>query len=275
MPYVCNMTQNLNAWSVLRKLFWRDVLLILGVIILGRILAFIIRQLTLNLAERAPSRFRLSILRTIPLVRLLIAIGAVVVIVPMLVEPTFRNIVTLVASVGLTLAFALKDYGSSLVAGWVTVLENTYQPGDWIEVEGAYGEVKSIRARATRIVTADDTEVIIPHSRLWSTPIFNNTSGNRSLLCITDFYLHPDHDASAARKRLTEVLETSSYRKPESPVTVIVLEKPWGTHYRVKGYAKESREQFLFMTDVTVRGKEAIRSLGIRFAQVPYAETKH
>ena len=269
------MSQNLNAWSVLRKLFWKDVLLILGMIVLARILAFAVRRLVLNLAGKVPPRFRLSILRTIPLVRLLIAIGAVVVIVPMLVEPTFRNIVTLVASVGLTLAFALKDYGSSLVAGWVTVLENTYQPGDWIEVEGAYGEVKSIRARATRIVTADDTEVIIPHSRLWSTPIFNNTSGNRSLLCITDFYLHPDHDASAARKRLTEVLETSSYRKPESPVTVIVLEKPWGTHYRVKGYAKESREQFLFMTDVTVRGKEAIRSLGIRFAQVPYAETKH
>ena len=243
--------------------------------VLARILAFTVRRLVLDLAQKVPPRFRLSVLRAIPVIQLLIGIGAIVVIVPMLVEPTFRNIVTLVASVGLSLAFALKDYGGSLVAGWVTVLENAYQPGDWIEVAGAYGEVKSIRARATRIVTADDTEVIIPHSYLWTNNIFNATSGNRSLLCVTDFYLHPDHDASAARKRLTEVLETSSYRKPESPVTVIVLEKPWGTHYRVKGYARESCEQFLFMTDVTVRGKEAIRSLGIRFAQVPYAETKH
>lgn len=29
---------------------------------------------------------------------------------------------------GLALAFALKDYVSSLLAGLVTVLENTYQP---------------------------------------------------------------------------------------------------------------------------------------------------
>ena len=268
------MAQTLDAWSVLRKLFWKDVLLVLAVIVLARILAFVVRRLILGLAEKAPSRFRLLILRAIPLIRLLIGIGAIVVIVPMLVEPTFRNIVTLMASVGLTLAFALKDYGSSLVAGFVTVFEKTYQPGDWIEVDGAYGEVKAIGAREVRIVTADDTEVIIPHSRLWSTPIFNATSGNRSLLCVTDFYLHPDHDAVAARKRLTEVLETSSYRRPESPVTVIVLEKPWGTHYRVKGYVKESREQFLFITDVTVRGKEAIRALGIRFAQAPYAEIK-
>jgi len=42
------------------------------------------------------------------------------------------------------------------VAGLVTVLEGTYQPGDWIQVEGAYGEVRSIGMRAVRIVTSDD-----------------------------------------------------------------------------------------------------------------------
>ena len=268
------MNQTFNAWGVLRRLTWQDVLLVLGVIVLARLITLVIQWLTLHLAEKAPARLRLPVLSTLPVVRLLIAISAVVIIVPILVEPTFQNVATLVASVGLTLAFALKDYGSSLVAGLMTVFESTNQPGDWIEVDGIYGEVKSIGARAVRIVTADDTEVIIPHLRLWSTSIFNASSGNRSLLCVTDFYLHPDHDASLVRKRLEEVVKTSSYRKPESPVTVIVLEKPWGTHYRVKAYVKESREQFLFTTDTTVRGKEIIRSLGIRFAQATYAETK-
>ena len=60
---------------------------------------------------------------------------------------------------------------------------------------------------------------------------------------------------------------SSSYRKPETPVTVIVLEKPWGTHYRVKAYVKESREQFLLITDLTILGKEALRAMNIRFAQ--------
>ena len=142
-------------------------------------------------------------------------------------------------------------------------------------MDGTYGEVKSIGARAVRIVTPDDTEVIIPHARLWSTSIFNATSGQRSLLCVADFYLHPEHDALAASTRLKEIAQSSSYRKPDSPVTVIIAEKPWGTHYRLKAYARESREQFLFLTDLTIRGKEAIRGLGIRFAQAPYAETKH
>ena len=269
------MNQHLQAWSIIRTLLWQDVLLVVGVVVLARFLSFLVQRLILRLAEHVPPRWRLSVLRTLPIIRLLVGIGAVVVVVPILVEPTFRNLITLAASVGVALAFTLKDFGSSLMAGVVTVFENAYQPGDWIEVDGAYGEVKSIGARATRIVTADDTDVLIPHTRLWSTNVFNASSGNRSVLCVTNFYLHPDHDAAAVRTLLERIAETSTYRKPGSPVTVIVLEQPWGTHYRLKAYVKESREQFLFMTDLTVRGKAAIRSLGIRFAQAPFAETPH
>ncbi len=266
------MNDSLNTWGLLRKLTWEDVLLVLAILLLARLLISFAQWLLRHAAEKAPPRLRLTILRVLPITRLSIKIGVLIVIVPILVEPTFRNVVALLGSIGLALAFALKDYGSSLVAGVVTVLENTYQPGDWIEVDGAYGEVKSIDSRAVHLMTPDDTEVIIPHSRLWSASIFNASSGNRSLLCVADFYLHPDHEAFAVRRRLTEVAVSSSYRKPDTPVTVIVLEKPWGTHYRVKAYVKESREQFLLITDLTIRGKEALRAMDIQFAQAPFAE---
>ena len=267
------MNENISAWGIIRKLSLQDTLLVLGIFILAQLLMFMTRRIGVYLAKKTPSHLRLSTLRAVPLIRLFIGMASIVLIVPILVEPTFRNIIALVASAGLALGFALKDYGSSVIAGLAAVLENIYQPGDWIEVDGAYGEVKSIGARATRIVTADDTEVIIPHTRLWAANIFNASSGNQSLLCVADFYLDPNHDAAVARKRLTEIAEQSAYRKPDSPVVVIVLEKPWGTHYRVKAYVKESREQFLFITDITIHGKEAIRSLGIRFAQATFAET--
>ena len=92
------------------------------------------------------------------------------------------------------------------------------------------------------------------------------------MLCVANFYLHPDHDASAAQKNLREMAASSSYHRSESTVTVVVMEKPWGTHYRVKAYVKESREQFLFVTDLTIRGKDVLRQMNIRFAQAPYAE---
>ncbi|MGH2359109.1 MAG: mechanosensitive ion channel family protein [bacterium] len=266
------MTEDTGTLGFLRKLDSSDVLLVVAMVLLAWLLAAAVRWALRHAAERVWPRLRLPILRVVPLARLVIGIGALIVIVPIVVEPSFQNVVALLASVGLALAFALKDYASSLVAGLVTVLENTYQPGDWIEIEGVYGAVNFIGVRAVHIVTAYDNEVIVPHYQFWSKKISNATSGSHSVLCVADFYLHPDHDGTAVRRRLEEVGETSSLRKPETKVSVVAQEQPWGTHYKLKAYVKESREQFEFITDLTIRGKDALRAMNIRFAQAPYAE---
>ncbi len=257
----------------LRELTWSHVLLVFVVLVGGQLLVLAVRRIVRRAAESAPSHRRLLILRVAPLARLLIVIAGITIIVPILVEPTFENVVALVAAVSLALAFALKDYVSCLAAGIVTVIEHTYQPGDWIELDGTYGEVKTIGSRAVHIVTADDTEVIIPHARLWSASVFNASGGKPSLLCVTDFYLHADHDGAAVRHALAEIGETSGYRKPETKVTVVAAETPWGTHYKIKAYVTESREQFAMITDLTIRGKERLRTMGVAFAQAPYAQT--
>ncbi len=249
------MNEHTGNLGILRSLESNEFVLVVGVVVLAWLLASVVRWVLRRLAERAPLHLRLPILR-----------------VPILIEPTFQNIVAIVASVSLALAFVLKDYASSLVAGVVTVLEGPYQPGDWIKLDGTYGEVKQIGVRAVHLVTAYDNEVIIPHSRLWSKSISNATSGSHSVLCVTDFYLHPDHDGEAVRRCLAQVGETSSYLMPKTQVSVVVQEKPWGTHYKLKAYVKESREQFDFVTDLTLRGKEALRVMNLRFAQAPYAE---
>ena len=197
---------------------------------------------------------------------------AIRVIVPILIEPTFPNVVAIVASMSLALAFVLKDYASSLAAGVVTILEGPYQPGDWIKVGDTYGEVKLIGVRAVRMVTADDNEVIIPHSRLSSSSVSNATRGSHSVRCVADFYLHPDHDGEAAADCLTEIDETSPYLMPETRISVVAREKPWGTHYKLKAYVKESRELFASVTDLTLRGKKALLAMNLRFGRAQYAE---
>lgn len=266
------MNDSAGNLGILKNIDSNEAVLIVSVLVGAWLLASAVRWVLRGVAEHAPQRLRLPILRVIPILRLCIGVGAFVVLVRIVVEPTFQNLLAIVASIGLALTFVFKDYASSLVAGLVTILEGPYQPGDWIELDGTYGEVRLIGVRAVHIVTAYDNEVIIPHSRLWSKKISNSTSGGRSVLCVADFYLRPDHDAQAAKRRLADIAEASSYLMPESKVSVVVREKPWGTHYKLKAYVKESREQFEFVTELTVRGKEALRAMNIRFAQAPYAE---
>ena len=68
---------------------------------------------------------------------------------------------------------------------------------------------------------------------------------------------------------MEDVASASSYRLPDGKVTVIVAEKPWGTHYRLKSYVNDSRDQYLFTTDPTVRGKAMLLAAGIKAADVP------
>lgn len=221
------------------------------------------------LANRLSSRYRLFLLALVPALRLVIIGVAFALIIPRLIEPTFENLVALLGALGLALGFAFKDYVSSLIAGVVTLFEMPYRPGDWIEVNGAYGEVQNISMRSVDILTPDDTVVVIPHLKLWNHLIFNSNDGGQNLMCVADFYLHPHHDAAQVKNRLYDVALTSNFLQAEQPIQVIVMDKPWGTHYRLKAYPVDPRQQFHFITDLTVRGKAALSELGVTFTAAP------
>lgn len=220
-------------------------------------------------AEKASGRYRPYILATVPVFRLFIIFAAAALVISKIVEPTFENLITILGALGIALGFAFKDYAGSLIAGIVTLYEMPYRIGDWITVEGTYGEVKSIGMRAVEIVTPDDTVVIVPHLKLWDRLFFNANKGSRYLQCVADFYLHPHHDAAQVKTILRDLGLTSVFLQIQRPVTVTVRERPWGTHYRVKAYPVDPRDQFSFITDLTVRGKEALSKLGVEFSVVP------
>jgi small conductance mechanosensitive channel len=226
-----------------------------------------VERLVPRLANRLPARLRMYLLPSIPVFRLFILIIAVVMIVPMVIQTSLQNLVAILGFTAVALGFAFKDYISSLIAGIVAIYERPYRVGDWVTIDGAYGEVKSLSLRALRLFTPDDTVVSIPHIKIWTTNIFNGNDGNRNLLCVAHFYVDPDHDAARARQILHDVALTSPYLDINHRIRVIVMEQPWGTHYQLKSYPLDSREQFHFISDLTVRGKEALAKMGVKPAQ--------
>ena len=150
---------------------------------------------------------------------------------------------------------SLQDYVSSLIAGVVALYERPYRTGDWVQIEDTYREVQSHGLRSVQVLTPDDTLVAIPHSKIWTTAIMNGNRGRRSLMCVADFYLHPQPRRYLIRQKLHDVALSSPYLSFERPVIVIATEQPWGTRYRLKPYPMDGRDQFAFSTDLTLRGK--------------------
>ncbi len=227
------------------------------------------RLLIPPLAERAPSRVRLWLLGAVPIIRLLMLTGAVLWIIPIIFNITFQNFLVIAGAASVAIGFAFKDYVSSIIAGIVAVFERPYRPGDWVSIGGDYGEVANVGLRAITIVTPADNVITVPHDRLWKENISNSNDGDRTLMCVADFYVHPDHDARMVREALRDVALTSAYLDYDRPVLVVLSETPFGTHYKVKAYPFEMREQFAFISDLTVRGKEALHDCGARAAMPP------
>src|SRR5690554_306670 len=96
------------------------------------------------LADHLHGKQRLFVLALIPTTRVLVFVLATIWIVPMVIETTMQNMIAILGAAGLAIGFAMKDYVSSLIAGIVAVYELPYRPGDWIEVDGTYGEVKHV-----------------------------------------------------------------------------------------------------------------------------------
>ncbi len=222
------------------------------------------------LATQAPSSFRLQLLPLMPVLQLLIVGAAIMNLVPLIVEPSPENLLAISGGVAITLGFAFQDYVSSLIAGVVAIYERPFRVGDWIRIGDAYGEVTALGFRAIEMVTPDDTVVLIPHKQIWDSTVYNDNNGAREHMCVADFYLHPEHDAEVVRQKLNKVALTSPYLQLNRPITVIVMEKPWCTHYRLKAYPIDGRDQFKFTSDMTVRGKAALAQLGVSHALSPY-----
>ena len=111
----------------------------------------------------------------------------------------------------------------------------------------------------------------IPQSRLWTAAIFNSNDGSPRLQCVAIFHLHPDDDEALARDVLADVALTSAFVHFDEPVVVVMASQPWGTELRLKAYPVDARQQFRFVTDLTVRGKAALRRAGLRFSAWPDA----
>jgi small-conductance mechanosensitive channel/CRP-like cAMP-binding protein len=106
--------------------------------------------------------------------------------------------------VSAVIGLALQDLLRNVVAGIALQTERTYSPDDWIEVDGQIGKVLDMNWRATRLVTVDNTRMIVPNATLAQARINNFHLDSPLQALHVQIPLSPQHPPSLVKETLVQ-----------------------------------------------------------------------
>src|SRR6056297_413231 len=81
-------------------------------------------------------------------------------------------------AVGVGVGFGLQKIVSNFISGIIILLDKSVKPGDVIEIDNVYGQIKSIGLRYISVLTLDGKEYIIPNEDLITKKVINWSYSN-------------------------------------------------------------------------------------------------
>jgi small-conductance mechanosensitive channel len=243
------------------KIFWTIIILVFGYFTIS-----ILSKILDSLAERN-AQHRYTFKSLIPFIKIVGWSLIITIIIAGVFQPPFETVLAVTASIGIAVGFAAQDILKNIFGGIMIVFDRPFQVGDKIEVGNYYGEVVEIGLRCTRIVTKDDSLVSVPNAEVVNTAVSNSNSGESNCQVVAEIWLPIDLDTSRAREIAIEAAQVSPYIYLNKPIVVLFLndvkERRSYLKMRLKAYVSDTRNEFVFMSDMTERTTKELLAQGI------------
>ena len=90
-----------------------------------------------------------------------------------LVGIDLRFLLVFAGAAGIGIGLGLQNLAANVISGFMIIFGGKIRKGDWIEAEGTMGMVTDIYMRATKVLSRNNVEYLIPNSDLISKTIVN------------------------------------------------------------------------------------------------------
>jgi small-conductance mechanosensitive channel len=127
----------------------------------------------------------------------------------------------LAGALGVGIGFGLQNITNNFISGLIILFERPIKVGDRIEVGDIAGDVISINARATTIITNDNISVIVPNSEFISGTVINWSHSDRNVRFLFPVGVSYKEDPEKVRKILLEVADKNQYVLKSPPPSVM------------------------------------------------------
>lgn len=147
----------------------------------------------------------------------------------------------LLGALGVGIGFGLQNVVNNFISGLIILFEQPIKVGDRVEVDDIAGDIVSISARSTTIVTNDNISIIVPNSSFVDSNVINWSHNDRNVRFNIPVGVSYKEDPENVKRILLEVARANEgvleYPKPdvlfdeydESSINFILL--VWSTEY--------------------------------------------
>jgi small conductance mechanosensitive channel len=197
--------------------------------------------------------------------------STVLVIAGLLLALSVLNLTHLVLSilgvagmVGLAVGFAFRDITENFIASILLGTRRPFRIGDYIQVAGQAGVVKSLNTRATVLVTLEGNQIRIPNNIIYKEIVINSSASPTSQGTF-DVLIPYEASTTAAIAAITQVIadQEGVLRDPPPRVLVEALET---NGIRLRAYywvPVEGVDGLKLLSDLRLKSKVALQQAGI------------
>lgn len=175
------------------------------------------------------------------------------------------NIAPIFAMIGgasFILAFALQDTLGNLASGIMIMVNQPFDEGDYVQIGGVGGTVKSVSIVATTVVTPDNQVIIIPNKNVWGNIITNVTASTTRRVDLVFGISYEDSIPEALEVMERVVKSHPAVLKDPEPVVKVHQLADSSVNFICRPWVR-TKDYWNVYWDLTHQMKEAFDAAGI------------
>lgn len=166
--------------------------------------------------------------------------------------------------VTLAVGFAFRDFAENFIASVMLGVRRPFRVGDYIEVAGKAGVVRSLNTRATVLVTLDGSHVRIPNAMIFKEIVLNKTA-SMTVRGSFDVVIPWDASIAAATEATNKAMRVhEGFEDDPPPRTLVEAIEPGGIRLRAYFWCPaRGVDRLKLQSDALLAAKVALQKAGV------------
>ena len=176
----------------------------------------------------------------------------------------------------LIIGLAMQQTLGNIVNSFMLALDQPFEVGDRIEVEGFVGSVASVGILSTKILTHEENLVVIPNNSLVNSTVINHARGGgdgvgRRISLVQDIGVGYSEDIDHVKYTILKLMRECPFvlQKPEPRVLLIEL-GDYAKTFRMYGWVEDYSDEFVARDWLLKNLDEKFNTEGI---EIPYPKS--